>query len=307
MSVVKWLFLATIVGILVGLSTTFFLKLLNWSTGIGTQYKYYYFLMPSFIAGIVSYHVSSALGITYFHQPIKLTPVFSEWFFLKVVLSGVFFGLCSVFLIEMLRGFTKLSQRIRIWEPLKGIIGGSFLIVLTIIFSRQYLGLGLDAIQSSLDGTKTVWYAFILKTVFTSTTLSFGGSGGIVTPIFFIGSSAGILFASVFGLNVATFAAIGMVSVLAGAANTPIAASIMATELFGTGIAPYATIACIVSFLITGHRSVYPSQILSMRKSESINVDTGKEMQDIFAEAKPRGRSLTGVILKIIKIIRDSK
>jgi H+/Cl- antiporter ClcA len=72
--------------------------------------------------------------------------------------------------------------------------------------------------------------------IFTAITLSFGGSGGIVTPIFFAGSTAGLSFAYVFSLNAGTFAAIGLVSVLVGSANTPIAASNMAVELFGSQI-----------------------------------------------------------------------
>lgn len=122
-----------------------------------------------------------------------------------------------------------------------------------------------------------------------------------------MGSSAGTLFASLLNLDTATFAAIGLVSLLAGTTNTPIAASIMAMELFGTAIAPYATVACVVSFLITGHRSVYPSQILAMRKSDSIQIETGKEIQDVLAEAKPREKGLIGYILKMLKIIRKSK
>ena len=264
-------------------------------------------LLPSFIAGIVSYHVSASLGVTYFHHPVVLAPVFSEWFFIKVVMAGIFFGLCSLILIETLRFGDSLSKKLQVWAPLKGLVGGVALIALTFIFSKQYLGLGLDTIEHSLTGVKTAWYAFPMKSIFTAITLSFGGSGGIVTPIFFVGSSAWTLFASLTGLDVATFATIGLVSVLAGAANTPIAASIMAMELFGTDIAPYATVACVVSFLITGHRSVYPSQILSMKKSSSINVETGKEMESVIAEAKPRQKSLTGTILRIIRIFRKAK
>lgn len=264
-------------------------------------------LLPSFIAGIVSYHVSASLGISYFHHPVVLAPVFSEWFFIKVIMAGIFFGFCSLTLIETLKFGDSLSKKIQMWMPVKGLVGGVTLITLTFIFSKQYLGLGLDTIEHSLAGVKTVWYAFLMKSIFTAITLSFGGSGGIVTPIFFVGSSAGTLFASLTGLDIATFAAIGLVSVLAGAANTPIAASIMAMELFGTGIAPYATVACVVSFLITGHRSVYPSQILSMRKSSSINVETGKAMENVLAEAKPSQKSLTGIILKIIRIFRKAK
>lgn len=264
-------------------------------------------LLPSFIAGIVSYHISASLGVTYFHHPVVLAPVFSEQFFIKVVIAGIFFGICSLILIEMLKFGERLSRHLRLWAPLKGLAGGFALIALTFIFSRQYLGLGLDTIESSLNGVKTAWYAFPVKSIFTAITLGFGGSGGIVTPIFFVGSSAGTLFASVTGLDIATFAAIGLVSVLAGAANTPIAASIMAMELFGTAIAPYATVACIVSFLMTGHRSVYPSQILSMRKSSSINVETGKDIEHTIAEAQPRKKSLTSLILKIIRLTYKRK
>ncbi len=264
-------------------------------------------LLPSFIAGIISYHVSSSLGITYFYHPITFVPVFSNQFFIKVIFAGIFFGLCSVLLIEILERTQKLAKRLRWWEPLKGLAGGSFLVGLTFISSKEYLGLGLNTIQNTLSGIKTAWYAFILKIIYTSTTLGFGGSGGIVTPIFFIGATSGSLFASIFGLNPATFAAIGLVSVLAGSANTPIAASIMAMELFGTNIAPYATVACVVSFLITGHRSVYPSQVLEVKKSESINVEVGKEIENVLAEVSPRKKSLTGAILKITKIFRRVK
>ena len=264
-------------------------------------------LLPSFIAGIVSYHISATLGVTYFSRPVVLAPVFSQLFFIKVVLAGIFFGICSLILIEMLKLGDKLSKRLRLWAPLKGLVGGTALIALTFIFSKQYLGLGLDTIEQSLSGIKTVWYAFPIKSLFTTITLGFGGSGGIVTPIFFVGSSAGTLFASLTGLDVATFAAIGLVSVLAGAANTPIAASIMAMELFGTAIAPYATVACVISFLMTGHRSVYPSQILSMKKSSSINVETGGAIENVIAKAQPRKKSLIGLMLQIGKIFFKRK
>ena len=74
-------------------------------------------------------------------------------------------------------------------------------------------------------------------------------------------------------------------SVLAGAANTPIAASIMAVEIFGPSIAPYATVACVVSYLMTGHRSVYPSQILSVKKSSFLDVELGAELGNTEADA----------------------
>jgi len=261
----------------------------------------YEVLLPSFIAGIVAYQVSSSVGITYFHEPVSVIPVFSEAFMIKVLLGGLFFGLCSIFLIEILKWGEKTSNRLRLWIPVKGILGGAAIVLLTYIFSARYLGLGLDSVESSLHGNTTDWYAFLVKPIFTSLTLNFGGSGGIVTPIFFVGSTAGVTFAHMLNLNAATFAAIGLVSVLAGSANTPIAASIMAVELFGPAIAPYATLSCVVSFLITGHRSVYPSQVLSISKSQSLRVEIGKEIEEIQTTLNLRQRGFIARLLMLIE------
>ncbi|HTP79366.1 MAG TPA: chloride channel protein, partial [Bacteroidota bacterium] len=257
----------------------------------------YEVLLPSFIAGITSYEVSSSLGITYFHEPMSLVPTFSEGFMLKVMASGIFFGLCSILLIESLNFGKFVSGKVKLWPPLKAIMGGAVLVGLSFLFSPKYLGLGLSSIESCLRGEPTEWYAFLLKPVFTGVTLGFGGSGGIVTPIFFIGSAAGNLFARLSGLNIATFSAIGLVSVLAGAANTPIAASILAMDMFGSAIAPYATVACVISFLFTGHRSVYPSQVLSVSKSSSLDVELGKDLESV-------SQTYYGKDLQLLKKVR---
>jgi len=265
----------------------------------------YEVLLPSFIAGITAYEISYSLGITYFYHPISFIPVFSEAFFLKIALSGIFFGICSFMLVEILKLGKRVAEKLLLWVPLKGLIGGFILIGLTLIFSKQYLGLGLETIQNSLQGEKNVWYAFVLKMIFTSITLNFGGSGGIVTPIFFVGATSGTFFAEIMGLDIATFSAIGLVSLLAGAANTPIAASIMAVELFGPKVAPYAAVACVISFLMTGHRSVYPSQVLAAAKSASFDVEIGKELEEVKAKFQLRDKGLIQTVLRIAKAIKE--
>ena len=54
----------------------------------------------------------------------------------------------------------------------------------------------------------------------------------------------------------------------------------MAIELFGSQIAPLAAIANVISFLMAGHRSVYPSQILGMKKSELLHIETDIPIED---------------------------
>ena len=265
----------------------------------------YEVLFPCFIAGVTSYQVSSAIGITYYYHPMHLFSVFKELFFIKVALAGIFFGIVSFLLVESLKLGKKMADRLPIWPPLKGIIGGLLLVGLALAISDRYLGLGLSTIQASLQGLKMVWFAFLLKIIFTSITLNFGGSGGIVTPIFFIGVTSGSLFAQIWGLDIATFSAIGMVALLAGAANTPIAASIMAVELFGPQIAPYAAVACVISFLMTGHRSVYPSQILSVTKSHSFELEIGDDIDSTHVHYKPRKKSLIGACLLVFESLKS--
>jgi len=64
-----------------------------------------------------------------------------------------------------------------------------------------------------------------------------------------------------------------------------------------------AAVACVISFLMTGHRSVYPSQILSIKKSSSIEVEIGKELEGIKPEYRPRRKSLISVCLSIFRKI----
>jgi H+/Cl- antiporter ClcA len=261
----------------------------------------YEVLLPTFIAGVMSYQVSSALGVTYFYHTIDFVPAFTELFFIKVLISGILFGICSLLLVEILNLSQRLAAKIPWWAPLKGLLGGGVLILLTLFLSGDYLGLGLNTIESALAGSKVIWYAFAAKILFTCITLSFGGSGGMVTPIFFVGATFGSVLAVILGVDPATFAAIGMVALLAGAANTPIAATILAVELFGSQVAPYAAVACVTSFLMTGHRSVYPSQVFAIMKSSSFHDLTGKEVTNVQAEFLLRRKSLTRYILSAFR------
>ena len=266
----------------------------------------YEILLPSFIAGVTAYQVSLALGVQYFAHSIGLVPVVSEKFLIEVALAAVFLGLCSFFLVEILKVGEDLAGKLTVPPLVKGVIGGAVLAAVGCLpAGRRFLGLGLDTIESSLKGAPVPWYGFAAKAISTSITLNFGGSGGIVTPIFFIGATAGSLFADVFGLDRATFAAIGLVALLAGAANTPIAAAIMALEMFGPKLGPYAAVACVISFLMTGHRSVYPSQVLAMRKSPSIDVELGKGMDDLHATLRPRRKSVLFSVLRWNKARRE--
>ncbi len=246
-------------------------------------------LLPSFIAGFTAFTTSQLLGVTYTYYTMHVFQSVSLDIplILEVVIAGLFFGLVSDILVTVLEGTGKIVKKIKLNQYLKAFSGGAILIVLIYFLGDRYLGLGMTTIENALSPNPILaqglpWYAFLAKIVFTSISLGVGGSGGIVTPIFFIGATSGHFFANMMGgEHIMLFAALGFVSVVAGATNTPIASTIMAAELFGTEVAHYAAISAVISFFITGHRSVYPSQILAMRKSDILHVEYGTDIEDV--------------------------
>ncbi len=246
-------------------------------------------LLPSFIAGFAAFTTAQFLGIEYtyynlhFFQDVSL----DVWLIAKVVLAALFFGFISDFVITSVSHTAKFIKSIPVSVYLKAFGGGVIIILMTLVLGEQYIGLGLGTISDALDPslahiTDIHWYTFILKTLFTSITLGIGGSGGIITPIFYIGATSGHFFGTIISPeHITLFAALGFVSVLSATTNTPIASTIMAVELFGIDIAHYAALGAVISFLISGHRSIFSSQILAMKKSEMLQVKLGAEIEDM--------------------------
>lgn len=228
---------------------------------------FYEVMFPALVAGITAFQVTSLLGVDYIYHPIHFVPVFSEQFFLKMIIAGMFFGLVSILFIEITKFVRVLFRYIALKTRLfwACVIGGLLLVAVGYFISPLYLGLGMPGIENVLSGNPPQSpFGFLYKMLTTSITFAAGGIGGIVTPIFFVGAQAGAMLADFLQVDSATLAALGLVAVLAGTANTPLSASIMAIELFGAAIAPYATVACVISFLITGQQSIYPSQRISL-------------------------------------------
>lgn len=63
------------------------------------------------------------------------------------------------------------------------------------------------------------------------------------------------------GMDIRFAAGIGMVTFLAGAANTPITATILGLELFGPAFGVFGTLAALVAYCVSGNSSINASQI----------------------------------------------
>jgi H+/Cl- antiporter ClcA len=110
---------------------------------------------------------------------------------------------------------------------------------------------------------------FAAKFLFTAVTLGSGFKGGEVTPLFFIGATLGNALGYLLPLPFPLLAGMGFCAVFAGAANTPVASTLMAMELFGSEAGIYAGIACVVSYLFSGHAGIYGSQRIGQNKHSS--------------------------------------
>ena len=241
-------------------------------------------LLPSFVSGITAFYITNLMGITRPTYIVDFSAGITEFIILKIAFAGVVFGLCSFLFIEIMNRTEKLAKQIKVHFLLKGLIGGSVVILIGTLIGTEALGLGSSTVNGIFSGVKIVWYLFILKIIITAVTINFGGSGGVVTPIFFVGATVGALIGQLTGNDPALFAAIGLVAVLGGTTNAPIAACIMGIELFGEAIAPYAALACIISFFITGNRSIYPTQILAIKKASHLTTIIGREIKLIDEE-----------------------
>ncbi len=269
----------------------------------------YEVLYPSLVAGLVANWTASKFGViypfTHWHLPDMRPPALDD--FPYFVAAGVLFGLVAFLFIEMLSFFTRLFKRMRLWAPARPMIGGVLLTLFAFelsLFSDRYFdffGLGTDTIKNAVSGTHALIVfgaaAVFLKMLFTSISLGSGGSGGIVTPIFFIGTTSGLLVANVLPLDPTLLCQLGFTAVLAACANTPISASVMALELFGPSHGWVAALTVVVAFLVVGHRSVYETQILGLRKTDALLIRSGDEVG-----TSPHSRLSYSMIWKLARI-----
>jgi len=255
----------------------------------------YNVMFPCLVAGVVAHLFCQ----TVYHIPSRL--ITAENFtkshaesVLWALLAGLFFGFLALLLIEALNFGESIKEKLNLNPEQTGLFGGILLIGIFLI-SPQSSGLGTDLLAASLSGGHVPVFTAWWKIIATSVTLGFGGSGGVVNPIFVIGSSAGAALAPYLGIPPVLLAAFGMVALLSAGAGTPIAASVMALELFGPEIGTYAALACCTAYIVVGHRSVYPSQILGASKSMSIEILEPNARVDDSTEIGFHTRSNTGL------------
>jgi len=224
-------------------------------------------LLPALIAALVGDAVTRGLGITHGVFPtvehLALTPAV----FIKLVVLAIAVALLSRLFVEATHRLKAGASRFIPSLPLRMAVGGvAFVALWRLAGTSDFLGLGTGTISRAFTDASLPWTYPLLKLLFTVVTLGFGFLGGEVTPLFFIGATLGTVVGHALGLPLPLAAGVGLAAMFGSASNTPIALSVMAIELFGAAVLPHVVIVCVLAYLLTGHRSIYPTQRIGVNK-----------------------------------------
>lgn len=245
---------------------------LNYSSGI-------YCLIASFTAD----GVARAIGCAHAPYAIGAIPALEPRAVALAVLFAIAFGLTARLFSLAIRTVRRVLAN-RITSYLAAALTGS-LVLLAVYFVfgiQRYAGLSTWLVQEGFAGNNTIADPLI-KIALTALTLGTGFQGGEVTPLFGIGASLGGVLGSLTGLPCAFTAALGMLGVFGSALNVPITTIMLGVDLFGGAAMPYFVIVSFVSYLVAGHRSVYPAQRIVTPKRRSLAPDANSTVADAIA------------------------
>jgi len=223
-------------------------------------------LLPCFVAAIVADRVTMLWGVHHTHYAAGPVPAVTAWALGAVVLAGMVFGLVGMAFAGAAHAASAFMKKRIAYAPLRPLLGGLAIAALLWFGGAwRYAGLGVPAIVEAFQQPTEPW-DWLAKLGLTVASLGSGFKGGEVTPLFYIGATLGNALAPLLQLPFPMAAALGFVAVFAGAANTPLACTLMAMELFGAEIGVFAGLACVVSYLFSGHSGIYRAQRVEQAK-----------------------------------------
>jgi H+/Cl- antiporter ClcA len=224
-------------------------------------------LFPCLVAAVVGDRITLVLGLhhtVYRHAPV--VPTVTPMGLISAIVAGAIFGIVAMIFAKLTHKISHFFKAKISYPPLRPAIGGA-IVALSVwaMGSTKYIGLGIPTIVDAFNTQLPPW-DFAAKIVLTALTLGAGFKGGEVTPLFFIGATLGNALSLILALPAPLLAGMGFVAVFGGAANTPIASTLMGIELFGLESGVFIAIACVMSYVFSGHAGIYSSQRIGSRK-----------------------------------------
>lgn len=193
------------------------------ATAIATYTSYFYFGNVPFIP----FATTAALELHAFDM-------------ISLILLSVILGFFSALFIRAIYftedAFDRLPGNYYIRHMLGMFFIGVNMYLMMVFFNHYYIqGVGYATVMDVLSGTLLhpgfLLFLALLKIIDTSVTLGSGGSGGIFSPLLFIGATLGAGFASLSGINMQLGALAGMAGMVGASTAAPMTAIIMTAEL----------------------------------------------------------------------------
>ena len=227
---------------------------------------YYVALVPCLIASLTAFNLAKFLGVTYPSYADIIVPKFTPYTVSMAAVMAVIFAIFSIVICVV---FAYTENGLEKWfkNPyIRVFVAGLFIILATYIVGNQdYNGLGTAIIIDAVSG-KVIWYACLLKLIFTAVSLGGGYKGGEIVPTFYMGATLGCLLGLAFGLPAGFCAALGMIAVFCGVTNSPISSILIGIELFGSEGLWFFCIVIALSYMLSGYFSIHKNQIIIYSK-----------------------------------------
>ena len=227
-------------------------------------------IAPSFATSYIAHYTCLAWGIQHTSFTISTIPSINAITIVSTFLAGLIFGLAALLFTKVNFAWASLFKKIK-YEPLRPFIGGIvLLVVIYLLGTTKFIGLGIPAIQDAfIHPAGNI--DFLIKLLLTTFTLSAGFKGGEVTPLFFIGATLGNILIWFIPLPMALLAGMGFVAVFAGATHCALASILLGIELFGLDAGLYIGIASITAYFTSGANGIYSAQLKEGAKYQFYN------------------------------------
>ncbi len=217
-------------------------------------------LVPCTVASLAAAYLSGLLGVTHESYTVLDIPALSPLVCVKIIALGIGCAIISVLFCKALQKSGVLFRKFLSNAYLRILVSGVLLILLGVLLqTTDYYGTGTDIIERAFEG-HVVWYAFLLKILFTAVTLGGGYKGGEIVPTFFIGATFGCAAGQLLGLSPSLGAALGMSALFCAVTNCPLASLFIAAELFGMEAMMLCLLIISVSYLLSGYYGLYKEQ-----------------------------------------------
>lgn len=229
---------------------------------------HYSAIVPSIIAAITATGISMVCGVTPTSFTLESVPALSPSGVGSVILLGMFCAGVSVLFCLAMETAGKYYKQIFKNGYIRIFVGGCIVVAITLLLgTRDYNGAGMDVIARAIAG-EAEYPAFLWKILLTALTLGAGYKGGEIVPSFFVGATFGCVIGPWIGLPASFAAGTGMAALFCGVTNCPIASVILCVELFGAEGIAYYTLACAVSYMLSGYYGLYSEQKIMYSKMQ---------------------------------------